>query len=165
MRLGSAAVVAHPVPEESRSRPPTANRDLTQLRTFTTFRTVEDYPCQQVFREVFKTMHLACGGKKRVTRTELNTPAFDKKPAAPSSDDIKFVAGVRLLQISALGRVNLDCQSAVAEEFGIEFTFARGYGILRNGKCDDAFQQRIPFLCRLLKGALLSIAILTAPSC
>ncbi len=59
-------------------------------------------------------MHFARSGKERVARTELNALAFDRKPTASGSDDIEFVARVWLLQVSSLGRVNLDCQGAMA---------------------------------------------------
>ena len=122
---------------------------IAQLRTFTAFRTVEDHPGQQIFSEIFKAMHLARSGKKRIAGTELKALAFDKKPAATGDDDVEFITRVRLLQICTFGRVDLDRQRAMAEEFGVEFAVARWDGVLRVGKFDDAFSRKFHFVSSL----------------
>ena len=99
------------------------------LRTLAAFRAVEDNPCQQVFRKIFKAMHFAGSGKKRITGTKLHALTFDKKPTASSRHDIKLVTRVRLLQVRALGRVDLDRQGAMTEKFGIKFAVTRWDGV------------------------------------
>src|ERR1051325_9577399 len=115
------------------------NIALAQLRTFAALRAVKHHPDQKVFSEIFKTMHLTGSSKERITRPELKSLAFDKKPSAARRDDINFVTRMRLLHVLALRSVNFYRQSPVCEEFGIKLAVARWDGALRVGKFDDAF--------------------------
>lgn len=110
----------------------------TQLCTLTAFRAIEDHPDQQVFSEILKTVDLAGGSKERITGTELHAFAFHQKPATACRDNIKFVACVRLLQVSAFGSVDLNGQCAVAEKFRVEFAVACWDGLLRVSQLDDS---------------------------
>src|SRR5215467_10026448 len=103
---------------------------LAQLSMFSAFRPIEDYPNQQVLSEILKAMDLAGGREERVAGAELQALALDKEPTSARGHNIKLVAGVGLLQVGSLGSVYLQRQRAMAEEFGIKLSIARGDGIL-----------------------------------
>src|SRR5262249_52942504 len=105
--------------------------------TLTTFWTIENHPDQEVFREVFKAMDLAGGGEQNVSRRKLKPFAFYVKPSPAGDNHIKFVAGMRLLQIGTLRCIDLNIEGAVLEEFRVELAVARGNGVLRVRQLDD----------------------------
>src|ERR1051326_5123755 len=139
---GGGVVCAARVEQVSR----TINASIAPLRTFTALRTVKDYPDQKVLSEILKAMHFTRRGKKRVTGAKLKALAFHRKPASTSYNNVKLIARMRLLQINALGRVDLNRQGAVAKEFSIEFSVARGDGVVRVGKFDDGLRRNFNFV-------------------
>ena len=114
------------------------NKAKALSSTFTAYGTVKDDPDQKIVSEVFKAMDLAGGGEERVAGRKFEAPAFAGKPATAGNHDIKLITGVRLLEINAFGRVDLDRQCAVAEKLGVQFAVARGDGILGVGKFEEA---------------------------
>src|SRR5215472_19309665 len=85
------------------------------LRMLTAFRAVKQHPHHKIVAEVFKAVNLSRGGEQHVTRSKLQPLSFDDKPAGSRGHHVELVAGMGLLRIGALGRVDLYLQGAMLE--------------------------------------------------
>src|SRR3954466_1643408 len=77
---------------------------------------VKQHPHGEVVCEVLEAVRFAGGGKQEVARLELLPRAFADILSAAPDDDIHFVAGVRLLRIDAVRRVDFELQAAVSKQ-------------------------------------------------
>src|SRR5215469_13030287 len=79
------------------------------------FRPVKHHPHGKIVAEVFKAVNLSRGREQRVTRSKLQPLSFVNKPAGSKGHHVDLVAGMGLLRVRALGRVDLYLQRAVLE--------------------------------------------------
>src|SRR5215472_1243684 len=84
-------------------------------RMLAAFRAVKHYPHRKIVAEVFKAVNLSRGREQRVTRSKLQPLSFVNKPAGSGGHHVELVAGMGLLRVRALGRVDLYLQRAVLE--------------------------------------------------
>src|SRR5262249_5890978 len=85
------------------------------LRMLAAFRAVKHHPHHKIVAEVFEAVNLSRRREQRVTRSKLQPLPFVNKPAGSRSHHVELVAGMGLLRVRALGRVDLYLQRAVLE--------------------------------------------------
>jgi hypothetical protein len=83
---------------------------------FSAFGTVEEHPDEEIVAELFEAVdHARLGEEHVVQRNRMAMRTVDE-PAATARDDVDLVARMRLLEVGAAGRIELDLQGSVLED-------------------------------------------------
>src|SRR5215471_6271597 len=113
-----------------------ARKHRSLLRMLAAFRAVKHHPHHKIVAEGFKAVNLSRGREQHVTRTKLQPLTFDDKPARSRGHHVELVAGMGLLRIGALGRVDLYLQGAMLELQSKSFAVFGGDGLASVVKFD-----------------------------